>query len=461
MGRLQHRAIPIRINIPTMATPKAISCNGQEFGSIKALADHYGFPKARVTRRLAQGWSPEQAVGLLEKKRTGSSGKTVEFEGKRFPSLVAASISLGLDPRLIAARVRNGYSPEDALRGNMKDRSGHAGKVIAFRGCVFQSQEELAKKYSISWRTVWKRQQRGWTLEQALGLEPNPPRFRNFEGHARDHKWKEVRVTSGKVEPVPDTQGYKLYLVTNNINEKVYVGLTIGALENRLKQHFAAARKGRKSAFANAIRKYGEQAFRIELLKSDAGTYNELQEQEILEIQKRNAIKNGYNTALGGSIGTSKEVHILGRKFQSYAGAAEAYGIDPVVFALRVSRLKWTPEQAAELEPRKGQGVAKKLFVAGRAFNSLKAAAIAFGCEYKTVHKRFRVSGWTLEQSLEIEPPPKVVPVDSKGVHLGGIHYASIADAARAHSVSVHALRRFIRLGIDPDEAIARCESHA
>jgi hypothetical protein len=179
-----------------MATPKVISCNGQEFGSIKALADHYGLPKEKVTRRLAQGWSPEQAVGLLTKKRTGSTGKPVEFEGKRFPSLVAACTALGLDPRLIAARVRNGYSLEDALRGNLKDRSSHWGKAIAFRGCVFQSQEELATKYSLAWRTVWKRQQRGWTLEQALGREPAPPRFRNFEGHARDHKWKEVRVRS-------------------------------------------------------------------------------------------------------------------------------------------------------------------------------------------------------------------------------------------------------------------------
>ena len=184
-------------------------------------------------------------------------------------------------------------------------------------------------------------------MEQALQIEPAPPRFRDFEGHARDHKWKEVRVAEGKFEPVPDLQGYKLYLVTNAVNQKVYVGLTIGPLENRLKQHIAAARRGRKSAFSNAIRKYGEQAFNIELLSTNAHTYNELQELEVLEIAKRDSIRNGYNTALGGSIGTSKAITIAGKTYQSYAGAAEAHGVDPVVFGLRVSRLKWTPEEAA------------------------------------------------------------------------------------------------------------------
>jgi hypothetical protein len=77
---------------------------------------------------------------------------------------------------------------------------------------------------------------RGWTLEQALGVQDAPPRFRNFEGHARDHKWKEVRVTDGKTEPIPDTDGYKLYLVTNTINGKVYVGLTIGDPEAALRR---------------------------------------------------------------------------------------------------------------------------------------------------------------------------------------------------------------------------------
>jgi hypothetical protein len=240
------------------------------------------------------------------------------------------------------------------------------------------------------------------------------------------------------------------------VNEKVYVGLTIGSLENRLKQHFAAARKGRKSAFANAIRKYGEDAFHIELLSSDALTYEELQEQEVLEIQSRNSIKDGYNTALGGSIGTSKAITIGGKAYQSYAGAAEAFGIDPVVFALRVSRLKWTPEQAAELEPRKGQRMAKHITVNGQQFSTLKAAAESFGLQYGTVYNRLRNKGWTLEQSLGIDPAPAREHRDAKSVNIGVINYPSIAEAAREHGVAVQALRRYIRMGLSPELALSK-----
>lgn len=440
-----------------MATSKAVVCDGQHFDSIKAFSEKYGQPKEKVTRRLAQGWSPEQAVGLAPRKRIGSTGKALTFEGKSYSSLVEASMAFGLNPKLVASRVAKGYSIDDALRGNLAGRSRN-GKAITFRGEVFHSQEELAAKYSQTWRTVWKRQQRGWTLEQALGIDQAPPRFRNFEGHAREHQWKEVRVSSGKIEPIPDAQGYKLYLVTNDVNDKVYVGLTIGSLENRLKQHFAAARKGRMSAFANAIRKYGEQAFHIELLNSEARTYEELQEKEVLEIQRRDAIKNGYNTALGGSIGTSKPIKIHDKIYQSYAGAAEAFGIDPVVFALRVARLKWSPEQAVELEPRNGQGLAKHLSVNGQQFHTLKAAADAFGLQYRTVHKRFRIMGWTLEQSLGLVQAQEKTPHAAKGIVIGDSYYPSIAKAAALHGVSVHALRRYVRLGLTPEEGMRKLE---
>ena len=390
-----------------MAKPKSIQCDGQSFGSIKALSEHFGLPKEKVTRRLAQGWSPEQAVGLVKKTRRGSSGQPIEFEGVRHASLADAARFLGLAPRVIAGRVAMGYSREEALRGALKGPHSGSAKSIEFHGQMFASQEALAANYSQTWRAVWKRRQRGWTMEQALGIDPPPPRFRNFEGHAREHQCKEIRPIEGGIEPVPDSHGYKLYLVRNTVNDKVYVGLTIGPLDKRLKQHFAAARRGRKSAFSNAINKHGEQAFRIELLSTDAKTYEELQEQEVQEIARRDSIRNGYNTALGGSVGTAKQITIAGMTFQSFAGAAEAFGVDPTLFALRVGRLKWTPEQAAGIEERAWLGKADQLTIDGKQFKSLSEAAKAYGQRYKTVHSRLRVKGWTVEQALGIEPPPK------------------------------------------------------
>ena len=158
-----------------------------------------------------------------------------------------------------------------------------------FRGRTYASREELCAEFGQRWSNVQRRVNRGWTMEQGLLIEPPPPRFRDFDGHAREHKWKEVRLTDGRTEPVPDAGGYKLYFITNVVNGKVYVGLTVSSLPQRLKQHFAAARKGRKSAFTNALRKYGEEAFKIELINSAARTYDELQTQEVVEISRRDS----------------------------------------------------------------------------------------------------------------------------------------------------------------------------
>lgn len=442
-----------------MGIPKSILCNGKSFDSITTLSEHFAISKQKVTKRLSSGWTPEQAVGLVApKKILGSASKPLDFDGVRYSSLVEASKALGLVPATIAARVLKGYSVKDALLGNLKERLGSRAKTIEFRGQVFQSHEELAAHYSQQLRTVGKRTGRGWTLEQALGIDPAPPRFRDFEGHARDHKWKEVRISDGKMEPTPDKQGYKLYLVTNKVNDKVYVGLTIGSLASRLKQHFAASRKGRKSAFMNAIRKHGEAVFSIELLSSDAITYDELQEQEVLEISKRDAIRNGYNTAQGGSIGSSKAITIDGKTYQGYAVAAEAFGIDPVVFSLRVSRLKWTPEEAAGIVPRFWQGKSKPITVEGRDFKSFRQAAVHYGQEVPTALSRFRKQGWTIEQALGIEPAPERTYPSSKSTSILGVEYGSMAGAAGALGISVDALRRHIRLGRTPDEAYRRIQ---
>ncbi len=392
-----------------MGKQVAVICHGVEYTSIKALAEAFGLAPAKIVQRIALGWTSEQAVGLSERVRKPSTGKPVEFEGVRYGSLVEASRALGLSPDAVAARVAHGYSTDEALSGKLKPRVGHRSKPVSFAGSTYPSREALCAAHGQTWSNVTRRVGRGWTMEQALLLQPPPPRFRNIEGHARDQKWKEVRIADGKVEPVPDGEGYKLYLVTNTVNGKVYVGLTITSLEQRLKQHFAAARKGRKTAFANAMRKYGEGAFKIELIKADASTYDELQRQEVEEIQKRDAIRNGYNSAKGGAIGTSKDVTIAGRVYPSYAAAALAYGVDPVVFSLRLGRLKWSPEEAVALVARRSYGISAEVTIRGTTYPSLRAAAAALGVVYGTAWDRYRKKGWTVEQALGVEPPPRTL----------------------------------------------------
>lgn len=433
---------------------KTVICEGVSFKSILELSEHYKVHQSTIARRLRDGWTPEQSVGVSPKPRRLGHGLSVTFNGKTYPHIEALATDLGIDGRTLRARLKRGYSIEDAAVGNMRVRVSAVAKSIVFEGKEYESQTALANTHHVKWSNVTRRVYRGWTMRQALGLDPEPPRFRNFEGHARDVKWKTTRQTTTGIEPVPDAEGFKIYLLTNTINGKQYVGLTIGSLESRLKQHIAAAKKGRKAPLPNAIRKYGATAFTIKLIRNDAKSFDELQQQEIDEISERNTLIAGYNSAIGGAVGITKAITVDGKKFPSQAQAAEFYGIDVSVFNLRITRLKWTPEEAAGLINREWSGKDVAVTVSGIHFSSIRQAAIAYGKDFRKIYDRYSEKGWSIEQALDLEDPPDTVKFRGKSVTIFGVNYKSITEAAQAHNINSESLRRRISDGISPDDAM-------
>lgn len=101
-----------------------------------------------------------------------------------------------------------------------------------------------------------------------------------------------------------------IYCVTNNINNKKYIGQTIRTIEKRWKQH-ASDSKRCSYYFHNAIKKYGIENFKInELEKIEKYNKEDLKKSldklERYYIKKFNTYKDGYNSTLGGdSIGES------------------------------------------------------------------------------------------------------------------------------------------------------------
>ena len=64
-----------------MGVEKHIVIQGKRFSSLLEAADEFGVHKSTLARRLRDGWTPEQAVGLAEKpKRIGSAKKVVYKE---------------------------------------------------------------------------------------------------------------------------------------------------------------------------------------------------------------------------------------------------------------------------------------------------------------------------------------------------------------------------------------------
>jgi len=90
-----------------------------------------------------------------------------------------------------------------------------------------------------------------------------------------------------------------IYLITNTVNNKKYVGQTIKTLHERFSRHCSFS-NCESMAISRAIKKYGKDKFCIEKLQN-CETLEELNLQEVWWIQNLNTLSpNGYNVSFGG-----------------------------------------------------------------------------------------------------------------------------------------------------------------
>jgi hypothetical protein len=113
-----------------------------------------------------------------------------------------------------------------------------------------------------------------------------------------------------------------IYLITNTVNNKKYVGLTVQTLERRWKYHKEQAKANHiknSESLHSAIRKFGSESFIVEQIDSGT-TKRDLEKKEILWIKKINSIVPfGYNISTGGVSGGSncRPITVNGKKFKS------------------------------------------------------------------------------------------------------------------------------------------------
>ena len=115
--------------------------------------------------------------------------------------------------------------------------------------------------------------------------------------------------------------GY-IYKITNDINNKVYIGQTIATIADRWHGHMSSAlnEKRYKSALYNAMRKYGREKFHIREISSfTKATKGELidtlniEEQKYIKYYQSLITQNGYNLEKGGN-----NKRVPGRKVHKY-----------------------------------------------------------------------------------------------------------------------------------------------
>lgn len=175
-----------------------------------------------------------------------------------------------------------------------------------------------------------------------------------------------------------------IYLITNNVNGKQYVGQTVRELDERLREH----RRNTKSLIGKAFRKYGKNSFTIEVLHHTE-EFEKLQELEMFEIESRNTKSpNGYNIVNGGQ-GSMGYKHSEESKSKMSMIKKESYKGDGNPFFGK-SHSEETRKHLSEL--RKGiyvhegrdinfRKVKVQNLTTGEVFNSVKEAAASCGAQ--------------------------------------------------------------------------------
>lgn len=127
----------------------------------------------------------------------------------------------------------------------------------------------------------------------------------------------------------------EVYIITNNINGKVYIGQTTRTAAERFQGHLATVFKHKRDfKLSRALRKYGPENFKVQTLKI-CKDKEELNFYEKYFIEQYDSINKGYNMTIGGDGGdtyvakTPEELNEIKRKIsKSNSGAANGMARD-------------------------------------------------------------------------------------------------------------------------------------
>ncbi len=145
-----------------MQCGEKITAFGKEYTSHSALAKQFGIPLSTLKDRLSRGQTPEEAVSA---QNVTTKRKPCSFDGLNF-------ISENEMFHYIAEKfnITFGQAKDRYARGLPFDKPSHAKQCIV-EDIHFRSESEAARHFGINKATFGKRRnQLGWTLEEALGL---------------------------------------------------------------------------------------------------------------------------------------------------------------------------------------------------------------------------------------------------------------------------------------------------
>ena len=162
----------------------------------------------------------------------------------------------------------------------------------------------------------------------------------------------------------------KIYLIFNDVNDKVYVGQTIQSLNKRFNGHCCYSKTDRSvnMYIKRAIHKYGRDKFHIKRIEECP--IKELSKREKYWINYYDSYNNGYNLTLGGQDSNYFSLHKLEdsidiKKFEEYIlefkplaiEVASHFGISKCSVYNLINRIGNPDLVLNSYNPRKGKSI--------------------------------------------------------------------------------------------------------
>jgi hypothetical protein len=280
------------------------------------------------------------------------SGKPTTLLGKSFPSIAQAAQHFGIKDDVLRKRRAAGWTDEQILGlappPGIRRRTG----AVEIKGETFLSLLEAVQFYRASYEKVLLKLKHGLSIEEAVlqsqaEVELARKRAEAAELRRRFGASKSALVDYVRTDP-------KVYVIRNTVNSKEYVGVTDQTLATRFGSHKRDARtgKGPPDGLHCAMRELGIDKFSIELLERFP-TYQDAAQAEVRLIAERGTrVPNGYNLREGGNFGqiSGKVYEVDGVKYYGLRTLARSFGLPDCRVAYRLN-VGWTLRQSLELEP--------------------------------------------------------------------------------------------------------------
>ena len=145
---------------------------GQEYDSIKKMAEENNQNYERVSSRLSSGLTLKEAMNS-EENPTRFGRKAIKIDGINYPSKTEAAKALGLTTNKLNLRLE--YTNEDRNEAKLIDLNVYDWKKkdrdLSVEGITYNSFSELSKVYKVNKDTIRHRLNAGKSIEFAVGLE--------------------------------------------------------------------------------------------------------------------------------------------------------------------------------------------------------------------------------------------------------------------------------------------------